>query len=130
MLLFWISRHWYGCSIAGTARIGGGLILPHPQNIVIGGQARIGDRAWIFHNVTIGGAPAKDGMATIGNDARLFAGAVIVGPVTIGDDVWVGANSVISKDIPSKMIARSDRPSVVPRSDVYIMASGENSSSE
>lgn len=101
-ILFWFGRHWYGVAIAGTARIGGGLILPHPQGIVVGGQARIGQRAWIFQNVTIGGAPGKNGMPTIGDDARLYTGAVIVGPIVLGNDVVVGANSVVTFDVPDR----------------------------
>ncbi len=107
---FWWGRHFYGCSIAPTARIFGGLILPHPQGIVIGASTVIGPRAWIFQNVTIGGAPGKIGMPKIGADARIYAGAVITGPVHLGENVMVGANVVVSRDVPSRVVLR---PSVV-----------------
>jgi serine O-acetyltransferase len=113
-VLFWFGRHSYGCSIAGTARIGGGLILPHPQGIVIGGDVCIGKRAWIFQNVTIGGAPDKAGMPAIGDDARIFAGAVISGPIALGSGVIVGANSVVTIDAPDRSLVRSPASSISP----------------
>jgi serine O-acetyltransferase len=99
--LFWLNRHWHTCSIASTARLHGGLILPHPQNIVIGSGVVVGPGTWIFQNVTLGGQPRKLGMPRIGAGACIFAGAVICGPITVGDNVTVGANVVITRDIPN-----------------------------
>jgi serine O-acetyltransferase len=113
-LLFWWNRHFYGCSIASTARLHGGLILAHPQGIVIGPCAVLGPRGWIFQNVTVGGTPGLDGLPKIGSDARIFAGAVLVGPITVGDNVVVGANSVVSRDVPARMLVRSTMPEVDP----------------
>lgn len=106
-VLFWCGRHAYGCSIASTARLGGGLILPHPQGIVIGGASEVGPRSWIFHNVTIGGTPSRPGMPTVGADARIYAGAVLAGPIRLGDGVVVGANAVVHRDLPPGSIARA-----------------------
>jgi serine O-acetyltransferase len=106
-ILFWWKRHWYGCSIASTARIYGGVIFPHPQGIVIGAETIIGDRTWIFQNVTMGGAPGKSGQPNIGNDCRIYTGAVIFGPLEIGDGVTIGANTVISKSIPAHTLVKS-----------------------
>ena len=105
-LLFWWNRHFYGCSIASTARVHGGLILPHPHGIVIGPAATVGPRAWIFQNATVGGAPGRDGLPQIGADARIYAGVVLVGPITVGDNVMVGANTVVSRDVPSRTLVR------------------------
>ncbi len=105
--LFWYKRHWYGCSIASTARIHGGVIFPHPQGIIIGGETIIGDRTWIFQNVTMGGAPGKNGQPTIGNDCRIYTGAVIFGPLEIGEGVTVGANAVVSRSIPAHTLVKS-----------------------
>lgn len=81
-------------------------MLPHPQGIVIGGAAKIGSRCWIFQNVTIGGAPGKDGHPTIGNDCRIYTGAVITGPIYVGSGVMVGANSVVHRDVSDKSLVR------------------------
>jgi serine O-acetyltransferase len=105
-VLFWWNRHFYGCSLASTARLHGGLILTHPQGIVVGPAASIGPRCWIFQNVTVGGAPGLDGLPQIGSDARIYAGAVLAGPITVGDNVMVGANAVVYRDVPSRTVVR------------------------
>ena len=109
-LAFWWGRHFYGCSIAPSARLFGGLILPHPQGLVIGADVVIGPRAWIFQNVTVGGAPGKTGMPKVGADARIYSGAVLTGPIAVGDNVMFGANVVVARDVPARTIVR---PSIV-----------------
>src|SRR5258707_1922212 len=106
-LINWFVRHWYGCTISPLARIYGGFTLPHPQGIVIGPGVVLGPRAWIYQNVTLGGAPGKTGMPAIGSDARILTGAVVSGPVRIGDSVTICANFVISRNVPSKTVVRS-----------------------
>jgi len=121
--LFWWGRHFYGCSIAPTARIQGGLILPHPQGIVIGAGAVVGARAWIFQNVTIGGSPDKTGLPVIGADARVYAGAVLTGQILVGDNVVIGANAVINRDLPSRSIALATAFEVGPLPDRFLVRS-------
>jgi serine acetyltransferase len=104
--LFWFRRHWYTCAIASTARIAGGIIFPHPQGIVIGADTIIGDRIWIFQNVTIGGSPGKNGHPNIGNDCRIYTGAVIVGPIDIADRVTIGANTVVASSIAADTLVK------------------------
>ena len=41
------------------------------------------------------------GIPTIGNNVTIFAGAKVFGKITIGDDAVIGANAVVTKDIPS-----------------------------
>lgn len=120
-LIFWFVRHFYACSIASTARIYGGLILPHPQGIVIGPGSVIGPRAWIYQNVTVGGVPGREGMPRIGRDARLYTGAVVVGPIVVGDNVLIGANAVVGSDVPSFRAVRPPAPEVAPLPDRYIV---------
>jgi serine O-acetyltransferase len=105
-MLAWALRHGYGCTISHRARIYGGLVLPHPHGMVIGPGVIVGPRAWIFQNVTLGGAPQKNGMPWIGADARLSTGAVIVGPVRLGDNVFICANTLISADVASRTMVR------------------------
>lgn len=118
--LFWAIRHGYGCSIASTSRLHGGLLLPHPQGIVIGGGVVTGPRTIIYQNVTIGGAPGKDGVPRIGSDARLYAGAVISGPVRLGDNVMVGANAVVARDVPARSVVRTPMAEIVPIPAKYL----------
>ncbi len=108
-LCFWIGRHWYGCAIAPSARLHGGLILPHPQGIVIGAGTVVGPHSWIFQNVTLGGGIGKTGMPHVGCEARIYTGAVIAGPVRVGDRVVVSANAVVSRDVPDRAKVRTPR---------------------
>lgn len=112
-LVSWFVRHFYGCSLAPTARLHGGLSLPHPQGLVVGPGAVVGPRAWIFQNVTIGGSPGRDGLPRVGSDARLYAGAVLAGPITLGDRVHVGANAVVLRDVPPDSTVRSAPAEIV-----------------
>jgi serine O-acetyltransferase len=108
-------QHWHGCSIAPTSRLHGGLVMPHPRGITIGPGAVIGPGSWIFQNVTIGGTAGRAGMPCIGQGARVYCGAVIVGPIVIGDHVAVGANAVVTKDVPSDSLVRVARATVEPQ---------------
>ena len=117
--LYWWGRRFYGCSIAPTARIHGGLILPHPQGIVIGAGAVVGPWTWIFQNVTIGGAPGRAGLPRVGSDARIYAGAVLSGPITVGDNVMIGANATVYRDLPSRTVARAATIEVSPLPDRF-----------
>ena len=104
--LYWANRHFYGCSIAPTSRLHGGVVLPHPHGIVIGAGVVVGPRAWIFQNVTIGGMPGKLGVPAIGTDVRIFSGAVVAGPIALGDNVMIGANAVVHRDVPDRTLVR------------------------
>ena len=84
------------------------LRLPHPYNIIIHGDARIGSGCTIFQNVTIGArekADGSSGVPFIGNGVFVGAGSVIVGGVKIGDEVRIGALSCILRSVESGTVA-------------------------
>ncbi|MCF7999462.1 MAG: hypothetical protein K9L25_10510 [Methylovulum sp.] len=88
-----------GADIPLTCQLGGGLLLPHPNGIVIHPDVKIGPNCLIFQQVTIG---VRDGgLPKIGGHVDIGAGAKIIGPVTIGDHVRIGANAVVLSDIPT-----------------------------
>lgn len=89
-----------GADIPLNSNIGGGLLMPHPNGIVIHPGAVIGPNCLIFQQVTIG-AGSKPGFPKIGGHVDIGAGARILGGITIGDHVKVGANSVVIEDVPS-----------------------------
>jgi serine O-acetyltransferase len=80
-----------GADIPLNARLGGGLLLPHPNGIVIHPDAEIGPNCLFFQQVTIGAA--KGGVPTIGGQVDIGAGAKIIGAVVI-TDVPEGATAV------------------------------------
>jgi serine O-acetyltransferase len=99
-----VLRHrWWtvvtGADIPLSCRLGGGLLLPHPNGIVIHPDAEIGPNCLFFQQVTIGagddGAPRIEGHVDIG------AGAKILGAITIGRHAKIGANAVVLKNVPA-----------------------------
>ncbi len=98
-----------GADIAWQAQIGVGFRLYHPTGVVIGPFVRVGERCYIQQGVTLGGlggevATADDSPA-IGNDVAIGAGARVIGPVVIGDGAAVGANAVVTTNIPQGWVA-------------------------
>jgi serine O-acetyltransferase len=101
-----ISRFITGIEIHPGAQIGERVVIDHGMGIVIGETAIIGNDCLIFHGVTLGGKSFEDVKRhpTIGNKVIIGAGAKILGNITIGDDSVVGANSVVTRDVPSGVI--------------------------
>lgn len=83
-----------GADIPLNCQIGGGLLLPHPNGVVIHPSAQIGPNCAIFQQVTI------VGNVKIGGHVDIGAGAKIIRPVKIGDHAKIGANAVVLCDIP------------------------------
>jgi len=102
-----VARHHFwsalcGCDIPLNCQIGGGLMLPHPQGIVIHPDARLGPNCLIFQQVTIGtGGARHPGAPVLGGHVDVGAGAKILGGVTIGDHAKIGANAVVLTDVPA-----------------------------
>jgi serine O-acetyltransferase len=98
-----VLRHrWWtivtGADIPLNCKLGGGLLLPHPNGIVIHPDVEIGPNCLLFQQVTLGtrgkGAPKIAGHVDIG------AGAKILGAITIGEHARIGANAVVLRDVP------------------------------
>jgi serine O-acetyltransferase len=77
------------------------LHLPHPYGIIVHPQAVIGRRVTVMQQVTIGGRDHLENIAPlIGDDVYIGAGARVLGDVRIGQGVVIGANAVVTRDIP------------------------------
>ena len=99
-----ILRHRFWSVITGAdipinSNIGGGLLLPHPNGVVIHPKSIIGVNCLIFQQVTIG--QTNGGVPTIGGHVDIGAGAKILGNINIGDHAVIGANAVVLKDVPA-----------------------------
>lgn len=98
-----------GADIAPEAEIGGGLILYHPNGVVIGAGAVLGRRCVLQQGVTIGGlgGPRSAGRirTVVGDDVTLGAGARVIGAVEVGDRSVVGANAVVTRSVPPDSVA-------------------------
>lgn len=94
----------YGLFINPNATFTETLRLPHPVGVVIGDGVKLGERVSVYQHVTLGGARIGDWKSgkypEIGDDTVIFAGAVVVGAVRVGRNCVVGANSVVTRDVP------------------------------
>jgi serine O-acetyltransferase len=88
-----------GADIPINCQLGGGLILCHPNGIVIHPEAVIGVNCLIFQQVTIVAG------VKIGGHVDIGAGAKIIRPITIGDNAQIGSNAVVLGDISAGAIA-------------------------
>ena len=91
-----------GADIPLNNVLGGGLLLPHPNGIVIHPDAIVGPNCLLFQQVTLGtGGGSKPGAPTLGGHVDVGAGAKILGGITIGDHARIGANAVVLDDVPA-----------------------------
>lgn len=95
-----------GIDLPKHAKIGKGLYIGHFGGIIISPDAEIGEFCNLSHDVTIGigGRGEKSGVPKLGNRVFIGPGARIFGSIKIGDDVAIGANSVVTKDIPDRAV--------------------------
>ena len=107
------SRFLTGIEIHPGAKIGKNLFIDHGMGVVIGETSEIGDNVTIYHMATLGGiAPSINSNdqrnikrhPTIENDVVIGSGAQVLGPVTVGRCAKIGANAVITKDVPEKAV--------------------------
>lgn len=89
-----------GADIPLNCQIGGGLLLPHPNGVVIHPHAVIGVNCLIFQQVTIGSRSGDD-LPIVGGHVDIGAGAKILGKVTIGEHALIGANAVVTRNVPA-----------------------------
>ena len=107
------SRFLTGIEIHPKAKIGKNLFIDHGMGVVIGETSEIGDNVTIYHMVTLGGiSPSIDSNhqrnlkrhPTLKDNVVVGSGAQILGPVTIGKNAKIGANAVVTKNVPENAI--------------------------
>jgi len=107
---FLVMQHRFWSAVSGAdiplnSNIGGGLMMPHPNGIVIHPEATIGPNCLLFQQVTIGTGGPKAGTPDIAGHVDIGAGARILGGVTIGAHARIGANAVVLDDVPEHATA-------------------------
>ncbi|MBY6037094.1 serine acetyltransferase [Fictibacillus nanhaiensis] len=109
-ILFWVIHKILsiiiGIQIPLGTKINQGLYLPHYGLIVVHQKAKIGMHCNIGQGVTIGiaGRKEKKGVPEIGNYVYIAPGAKIIGKIKIGNNVMIGANAVVTKDVPDNSV--------------------------
>ena len=107
------SRFLTGIEIHPKAKIGKNLFIDHGMGVVIGETSEIGDNVTIYHMVTLGGiSPSINSNdqrhvkrhPTLMDNEVIGSGAQILGPVVVGKNAKVGANAVVTKDVPENAV--------------------------
>ena len=101
----WRARRTTGIFLPYTVHVGRRVRLEHHGGMILVAQW-IGDDVIIRQNTTFGIA-RLDGLQdrpVIGNGVEIGAGAVVVGAILVGDDAVIGANAVVTKDVPAGAI--------------------------
>ena len=107
------SRFLTGIEIHPKAKIGKNLFIDHGMGVVIGETSEIGDNVTIYHSVTLGGiSPSIDSYSqrdvkrhpTLKNNVVVGSGAQVLGPVVVGENAKIGANAVVTKNVPENAV--------------------------
>ena len=103
------SRFMTGIEIHPKAKIGKNLFIDHGMGVVIGETSDIGNNVTIYHMATLGGiSPSINSddqretkrHPTLQDNVVVGSGAQVLGPITIGKNAKIGANAVVTKDVP------------------------------
>lgn len=106
VIIYKFLRLCSGIQLPINTNIKSGLRFFHYNCIIIAQQCKIGENVSIHQGVTIGRIfnGSKAGVPTIGNNVVIFAGAKILGNVTIGDYSVIGANAVVTDNVPPNSV--------------------------
>tara|TARA_S200000501_G_scaffold317825_1_gene311348 strand:+ start:1427 stop:2002 length:576 start_codon:yes stop_codon:yes gene_type:complete len=107
------SRFMTGIEIHPKAKIGKNLFIDHGMGVVIGETSDIADNVTIYHMVTLGGiSPSINSNdqrevkrhPTLHDNVVVGSGAQILGPVIVGKNAKIGANAVVTKNVPENAV--------------------------
>ena len=107
------SRFLTGIEIHPRAKIGKNLFIDHGMGVVIGETSDIADNVTIYHMVTLGGiSPSINSNdqrevkrhPTLHDNVVVGSGAQILGPVIVGKNAKIGANAVVTKNVPENAV--------------------------
>jgi len=107
------SRFLTGIEIHPKAKIGKNLFIDHGMGVVIGETSEIKNNVTIYHMVTLGGiSPSINSNnqrnvkrhPTLEDNVVVGSGAQVLGPIIVGKNAKIGANAVVTKDVPENAV--------------------------
>ena len=121
----WISQRTVrktGIEIHPGATIGKGLFIDHGNGVIIGETAIIGDNVTLYQGVTLGGTGKEKGKRhpTIKDNVMISAGAKVIGSFTVGENAKIGAGSVVVDEVPPNSTVVGIPGRVVKRDNIRI----------
>ena len=121
----WISQRTArktGIEIHPGATIGKGLFIDHGTGVVIGETAVLGDNVTLYQGVTLGGTGKEHGKRhpTLEDNVMVSAGAKILGSFTIGENTKIGAGSVVLGPVPANCTVVGVPGRIVKKDNVRI----------
>jgi serine O-acetyltransferase len=124
------ARALTGIEIHPGATIGRRVFIDHGMGVVVGETAAIGDDVLIYQGVVLGGTSLARGKRhpTIGSGVVLGTQALVLGPITVGDGARVGAGAVVLHDVPAgcTAVGMPARPTNQRRSNPVMAAASES----
>ena len=111
------SRFLTGIEIHPAAKIGKNFFIDHGMGVVIGETAEIEDNVTLYHSVTLGGISPSINSGeqrgtkrhpTLKNNVVVGSGAQVLGPIIVGEFAKIGANAVVTRDVPEHAIMVGD----------------------
>lgn len=116
-----------GIEIHPGATIGKGLFIDHGSGVVIGETAIVGDNCTLYQGVTLGGTGKDTGKRhpTLGNNVLVGAGAKLLGNFTIGDGAKIAAGAVVLQNVPENCTAVGIPARVVRRGGEKVLPTDE-----
>ena len=106
-LISQIARFFTLIEIHPGAQLGRGILIDHGCGVVIGETTVVGDNCTIYQGVTLGGVGTKKGKRhpTLGNNVMVGSGAKVLGPFTVGDNARIAAGAVVLSAVPEDCTA-------------------------
>lgn len=116
---YWVLRYRFWSAVSGAdiplnAHLGTGLLLPHPNGVVVHPDAVVGVNCLVMQGVTLGTNGSDCGAPVLGGHVDIGAGAKVLGSVVIGDHARIGANAVVLTDVPAGATAVGIPARIIP----------------
>ena len=91
-----------GIEIHPAAKIAPGVFIDHGMGVVIGETAEVEEGVVIYQGVTLGGTGKERGKRhpTIKKNVTVSSGAKVLGGFTVGEGARIGAGAVVLKEVP------------------------------
>ncbi len=91
-----------GIEIHPAAKIAAGVFIDHGSGVVIGETAEIEEGVVIYQGATLGGTGKENGKRhpTIRRNVTISCGAKVLGGFTVGEGARIGAGAVVLKEVP------------------------------